>query len=67
MELQGSREAKAYELESFGFRKTLSKDRPSVDGIKHDGEQPDVLARLGKLPVLKVSSLFRLKKVTAWS
>ena len=47
MKLQGAPEAKDYELQSHGFM-TFSQD--------NDEQQFDVLTRLGKLPVLKVSS-----------
>ena len=46
MELQSAHEAKDYELQSHGF-KTFSRD--------NDEQQFDVLTRLGKVPVLKVS------------
>ena len=47
MELQGAHEAVNYQ--SRGFAKTLSQD--------NDEQQHDVLARLGKMPILKVLSL----------
>ena len=47
MELQGAHEAGKYQRR--GFAKTLPQD--------NDEQQHDVLARLGKLPVLKVSSM----------
>ena len=54
MELQKAHEAQNYELQSRGFRKTFSQD--------NDEQQLDVLHRLGKLPVLKVSSLSWLQR-----
>ena len=58
MELHGALDAKDEELQSFDFGRTLSQDHAYVDGIKNDERQPDALTRLGKLPVLKVSSQF---------
>lgn len=49
MKLQGAHEAKGYELQSRSVKGTFSRD--------NDEQQLDVLSRLGKLPVLKVSSL----------
>lgn len=54
MELQGAHEAKDYELQSRGFKKTVSH--------ANDEQQLDVLNRLGKLPVLKVSPLSWLQE-----
>ena len=54
MELRGAHEAQDYELQSRAFKKTLSQDT--------DEQQLDVLNRLGKLPILKVSPLSWLQK-----
>ena len=48
IDIQGAHEAEDYELRSHGF-KTFSQD--------NDERQFDVLTRLGKVPVLKVSCL----------
>lgn len=54
MALRRAHEAEDYELQSRGLKTTLSQD--------NDEQQLDVLNRLGKLPVLKVSPLSWLKK-----
>lgn len=49
VERHGSHVAKDYELQSRGLENTSSQD--------NDEQQLDVLSRLGKLPVLKVSHM----------
>lgn len=49
IELQEAHGARSYERQTCGPKKTFSQD--------NDEQQIDVLIRLGKLPVLKVSSL----------
>lgn len=49
MELHGTHDAKDYERQSRGLENISSQD--------NDEQQLDVLSRLGKLPVLKVSHI----------
>ena len=56
MEIQSPHGGKGHELSSLDLKKALREDQGVVNHVKEDESQPDVLTRLGKFPILKVSS-----------